>query len=247
MIKEAFRLCVDAKCLLGVTSNDVRRENPIGGWAEIAVAPARKAIEMKTSKVQKAATRKRILDIASQEFRKNGIHATSVGEIMAMAGLTHGGFYRHFTSKEQLIAEACAVSMESIVEMVNVAMQGGEESFINHFSDFLSLEYHGDVTDGCAFVMMGSELAQADSETRRVASEGLRKWVDVIAQGELDAKSKTNKADILFKLSAMVGAVTMARIVDDQSLSNQILNETKDRLRRMLTNDTPKKSMLDNK
>lgn len=95
--------------------------------------------------------------------------------------------------------------------------------------------------------MMGSELAQADSETRRVASEGLRKWVDVIAQGELDARSKTNKADILFKLSAMVGAVTMARIVDDQSLSNQILNETKDRLRRMLTNDTPKKSMLDNK
>ncbi|AUM70559.1 TetR/AcrR family transcriptional regulator [Pseudomonas fluorescens] len=81
---------------------------------------------MKTSKVQKAATRKRILDIASQEFRKNGIHATSVGEIMAMAGLTHGGFYRHFTSKEQLIAEACAVSMESIVEMVNVAMQGGK-------------------------------------------------------------------------------------------------------------------------
>ncbi|AUM70558.1 hypothetical protein C0J56_17900 [Pseudomonas fluorescens] len=71
--------------------------------------------------------------------------------------------------------------------------------------------------------------------------------MDVIAQGELDARSKTNKADILFKLSAMVGAVTMARIVDDQSLSNQILNETKDRLRRMLTNDTPKKSMLDNK
>lgn len=195
---------------------------------------------MKTSKVQKAATRKRILDVASQEFRKNGIHATSVAEIMSIAGLTHGGFYRHFASKEQLIAEACAVSMESIVEMAEFAMEGGEESFINHFNDFLSLEYHDDIKGGCAFVVMGSELAQADSETRRAASEGLKKWVDVIAQRELGGSSKTNKADVLFKLSAMVGAVTMARIVDDQALSNQILNETKDRLRNMLTNRSPK-------
>jgi TetR/AcrR family transcriptional repressor of nem operon len=212
----------------------------------IAVTLARKAIKMKTSKVQKAATRKRILDIASQEFRKNGIHATSVAEIMAVAGLTHGGFYRHFTSKEQLVAEACKVSMESLVDKAEVAIEGGEESFIKHFSDFLSLEYHDDIAASCAFVMMGSELARADSETRRAASIGLKKWVDIIAQREPGNESKANKADILFKLSTMVGAVTMARIVDDQALSSQILNEARDRLRNILADDSAKNPLLDN-
>jgi TetR/AcrR family transcriptional repressor of nem operon len=212
---------------------------------QITVALARKAIKMKTSKAQKAATRKRILDIASQEFRKKGIHATSVAEIMAVAGLTHGGFYRHFTSKEQLVAEACTVSMENLVDKAEVAVEGGEESFLKHFSDFLSLEYHDDIAASCAFVMMGSELARADSETRRAASDGFRKWVDIIAQRAPGDGAKANKADILFKLSTMVGAVTMARIVDDQALSNQILHEARQRLKDIPGDSLHKKPMLE--
>ena len=66
---------------------------------------------MKKSKAETAATRKKIVAVASQAFKSNGIHATGVAEIMAAAGMTHGGFYRHFESKEQLIAAACAASI----------------------------------------------------------------------------------------------------------------------------------------
>lgn len=64
---------------------------------------------MRKSKTETAETRRRIVDLAAQTFRSNGIAATGVAEIMAAAGLTHGGFYRHFGSKDQLVAEACSV------------------------------------------------------------------------------------------------------------------------------------------
>src|SRR5258708_8035364 len=70
---------------------------------------------MKKSKLETADTRRRIVKAAAAEFRRNGIHATGLCELMATAGLTHGGFYRHFDSKDQLVAEACAAGMEAEV------------------------------------------------------------------------------------------------------------------------------------
>ena len=71
---------------------------------------------MKKSKLEAAETRRRIVKTASAEFRRNGIHATGLSDVMAAAGLTHGGFYRHFDSKDDLVAEACAAAMEPAAE-----------------------------------------------------------------------------------------------------------------------------------
>ena len=71
---------------------------------------------MKKSKLEAAETRRRIVKTAAAEFRRNGIHDTGLSGVMAAAGLTHGGFYRHFDSKDQLVAEACAAAMEAAVE-----------------------------------------------------------------------------------------------------------------------------------
>ncbi len=81
---------------------------------------------MKKSKVETTETRRRIVDTAAREFRRNGIHATGLADVMALAGLTHGGFYRHFDSKDQLVAEACAAGMDSVVQAVEVAAAQGE-------------------------------------------------------------------------------------------------------------------------
>lgn len=82
---------------------------------------------MRKSKAETLETRKKIVDIAAREFRLNGIYATEVSEIMAAAGITHGGFYRHFASKDQLVAEACAASMDAFVGRAeNAAECGGE-------------------------------------------------------------------------------------------------------------------------
>ena len=76
---------------------------------------------MRKSREEAAQTRKRIVTAASEEFRKNGIVATGLNDLMSAAGLTHGGFYKHFESKDQLVAEACAEAVKTILEMLAAA------------------------------------------------------------------------------------------------------------------------------
>jgi TetR/AcrR family transcriptional repressor of nem operon len=185
---------------------------------------------MRKSKAETAETRRRIVEIAAQAFKSKGIYATGVGEIMAAAGLTHGGFYRHFSSKEQLIAEACANSMDALIESAETAAAAGRECFLRHLEDFLSTEYRDDTLGGCPLVAMGSELVRADAETRQIASQGFMELIDVIAKWNPDDDLSAARAEGIFTLSSMIGAVTMSRIVDDSELSNQILNVARERL-----------------
>src|ERR1700722_19819358 len=115
---------------------------------------------MKKSKAETAITRKRIVQVAAQEFRRKGIQQTGVADIMAAAGLTQGGFYRHFESKDQLIAEACAASMAKLVESAATAAQSSEEAFLIHIEKFLSCANRDDWLGGCPLVFVGSELAR---------------------------------------------------------------------------------------
>jgi TetR/AcrR family transcriptional regulator, transcriptional repressor for nem operon len=185
---------------------------------------------MKKSKAETAETRKRILEVAAQAFKSKGITATGVAEIMVAAGLTHGAFYRHFASKEQLVAEACASSMDVLVESAEVAAEGGQASFLKHLEDFLSAEYRDDTLGGCPLVAMGSELVRADTQTRRAASQGFQQLIDIVARWTPAEDLASARAEAMFTLSAMIGAVTMSRIVDDPEVSDQILNVTRQRL-----------------
>jgi TetR/AcrR family transcriptional repressor of nem operon len=185
---------------------------------------------MRKSKAETAETRKRIVNVASQVFKCNGINATGVSEVMGAAGLTHGGFYRHFESKEQLVAEACAVSMEELLGAAKVAVDGGDETFLQHIQDFLSADFRDNRSGGCPLVAMGSELARADADTRRAASAGFEGLIELMVKRSRYKDPETAKADVIFALSSMIGAVTMSRIVDDTELSDLILESTKTRL-----------------
>src|ERR1700722_18428683 len=147
--------------------------------------------DVKKSKAETAKTRQRILEVASEAIRTHGIEATGVAEIMATAGLTHGAFYRHFASKEQLIAEACASGMELLVGSAQAAAKSGDAAFLRHIEAFVSTEYRPEYLGGCPLVAMGSELARADTETRRVVSQGYRQMIDLIASRNQNPGSRS--------------------------------------------------------
>jgi TetR/AcrR family transcriptional repressor of nem operon len=120
--------------------------------------------------------------------------------------------------------------MDVLVESAEAAAEGGDATFLKHLQEFLSAEYRDDSLGGCPLVAMGSELARADTKTRRVASQGFQDLVDIIAKRNRLAGAQSAKADAIFTLSSMIGAVTMARIMDDPQLSDQILAIARKRL-----------------
>ena len=196
---------------------------------------------MRKSKAETAETRKRIVDLAAQAFRNHGIAATGVAEIMAAAGLTHGGFYRHFGSKDQLVAEACSASLDGMVQAYRSASEGGRDVFVKNLQSSLTPAYRDDRSGGCPLVAMGSELVRADQATRRGASRGFQELLEEIAQW-LPAKSgREARDDAIAVLTGMIGAVTMSRVVDDARLSARILRVGKDELARRFGTDSPRR------
>lgn len=201
---------------------------------------------MKRSKADTAETRKRIIKTAAQVFKTNGIEGTGVAEIMAAAGLSHGGFYRHFSSKEQLIAEACASEMDHFVCMANESVQPGAEAYVAHIEKFLSAQYRDDKVIGCPIVAMGSEIARADAETRRAVSRGYEELIEIVTNWLSSAEDAAARDDAMFTLSSMVGAMTMSRITDNPSLSDHMLEVAKKRLvDLLLQRQNAKKPALD--
>jgi TetR/AcrR family transcriptional repressor of nem operon len=188
---------------------------------------------MKKSKLESAETRRRIVKTAAAEFRRNGINGTGLSDLMGAAGLTHGGFYRHFGSKDQLVAEACSAAMESVVETTKAAAaHRPAKSRLQAIAErYLSMDHRDDRSDGCPLAGLGSELARSDDSTRAAATAGFLKLVDAVA-GESGRTTKPGvaKARALVALSAMIGAVTMSRIVTDSKLSAAILQQTKKHL-----------------
>jgi TetR/AcrR family transcriptional repressor of nem operon len=154
---------------------------------------------------------------------------------MAAAGLTQGGFYRHFRSKDQLIAEACAEGMDSVVE-VTEAKAGRDEGKCGLeviVENYLSSDHLDNLLEGCPLVGLGSELARAGDDTRAAATEGFLNLVDLIAKQFPRTKPETARARAIFALSAMIGAATMSRIVTDPELSAAILKQAKKHLAKL--------------
>ncbi|WP_432241024.1 TetR/AcrR family transcriptional regulator [Herbaspirillum robiniae] len=184
---------------------------------------------MRKSKEETAETRRHIIDTAAKEFRLNGIQATGLAALMSKAGLTHGGFYRHFESKEQLVAEACAAGMTHIVDVFeNTARrcsdEGGYQAMVERY---VSTAHRDNASGGCPLAGLGSELARADSDTRAAASRGFNELVDVMTahiRAESDAQARSRA---VFALAAMIGAVTVSRIIEDEQASTAVLDDVK--------------------
>jgi len=180
---------------------------------------------MRKSKQEAAETRRRIVKAAAAKFRLNGIGDTGLSDLMAAAGLTHGGFYRHFESKDQLVAEACAAATESAMATFfsNKSPKNGLKARV---AKYLSPAHRDDPSAGCPLAALGSEIARSDEKTRAAATQAFLELVNIIAAESRKTRPDVARRRALVAAATMIGALTMSRIVTDPELSAAILRQT---------------------
>lgn len=177
---------------------------------------------MRKSREEAALTRQRIVTSAAAEFRKNGIVATGLAEVMNAAGLTHGGFYKHFESKDQLVAEACAEAVKTVIfEKIRATASEGR----GPVTTYLSTDHRDNPAAGCPLSAIGSELSRGDKKAREVATTGFLELVEIMAGQYANLRPAAARRRALVAVSTMIGALTMSRIVADPGLSAEILKE----------------------
>ena len=187
---------------------------------------------MRKSKQEAAETRRRIVKAAAAKFRLNGIGGTGLSDLMAAAGLTHGGFYRHFDSKDQIVAEACNAAVESLVAQLAASASGKspQRGLKAILANYLSASHRDEPADGCPLAALGSEMARADEGTRAAVTQALLKLVGVIASQFGKTRPDVARRRALVAAATMIGALTMSRIVTDYELSAGILREARKQL-----------------
>jgi TetR/AcrR family transcriptional repressor of nem operon len=183
---------------------------------------------MRKSREETARTRQRIVDTAAVEFRRGGIATTGVADVMAAAGLTQGGFYRHFESKDALVKESLTNSLEALLRTVEESMgrRKGYNAVTAAIEEYLSLK-HRDSPACCPLVSLGSELARENRDVRGTATGGFNRLIDIIAQNLPSLSSAAARKEASVILSTMIGAMTVARLVSDADLSASVLTQAK--------------------
>ena len=179
---------------------------------------------MRKSKQEAAETRRRIVKAAAAKFRQNGIGGTGLSDLMAAAGLTHGGFYRHFDSKDQIVTEACAEATESAIATF-FSKESPQSGLKARVAKYLSPAHRDDPSAGCPLAALGSEIARCDEKTRAAATQAFLKLVDIIAAEVGKTRPEVARRRALVAAATMIGALTMSRIVTDPELSADILRE----------------------
>src|SRR6516162_10081176 len=195
-----------------------------------AQAPLWRCETMRKSRIEAAKTRERIVTAAAAEFRQHGIAGTGLADLMKAAGLTHGGFYRHFKSKDQLVAEACSAAVAMMNERVasSASRKRGRKGLQAAVAEYLSTEHRDNLRDGCPLAALGAELARADTQTRAAATAGFLNLVDALAGGSDEGTPDEERRRAMVAALTLIGALTVSRVVTDQALSDAILRSAQD-------------------
>jgi TetR/AcrR family transcriptional repressor of nem operon len=169
---------------------------------------------------EKQKSHERILKAASQLFRERGIETTSVADVMKAAGLTHGGFYRHFASKEALVAAAFSHAVDEVLSEVEAAPAGPEHGAARdqYVARYLSAEHVADRGQGCPLAAMGAEIARLDGAAEAEASDAVVRMARLLAADERGATDKG-----VATMALLLGTITLARLAKNQELADRVL------------------------
>ncbi|HJU39022.1 MAG TPA: TetR/AcrR family transcriptional regulator [Tahibacter sp.] len=157
-------------------------------------------------------------------MRRSGYHGTGVADIMRDAGLTHGGFYAHFASRDAMLAEAAdRAGGESVAMMENIAaaLPAGQ-ALPAMMQAYLSKAHVAAIETGCATAALGSEMPRQAPEVRRAATRRIKEMIDLVARELPDWGGHEAHERALFLVASMVGALVLARAVDDARLSDAL-------------------------
>lgn len=180
------------------------------------------------SQAEKAQSRERILRKAAEAVRDTGLESVSVGKLMRSVDLTHGGFYNHFASRSDLLAQALERALVEGARSATASMKAADapRSYETRVRSYVSRAHRDARTSGCAIAALASDVARADAASREVMSAHLDDFIAHIAQSLHDQ----DEGDAMLAVSAMVGAVLLARVQTDPKKSDALLKSVRDRL-----------------
>lgn len=174
------------------------------------------------SESEKRKSHIRILDAAARLMREKGVASTSVSDVMQEAGLTHGGFYRHFTSKEDLVAAAFRQAVDEVVSNLEAASTDAEKAKARaaYIAQYLSLEHVESRGRGCPLAAMGPDIAHHEGPARDEAFAAITRMTNLLQPGEDQTEGQG------FAIMALLlGTVTLARLAKTQEEATELLGE----------------------
>jgi TetR/AcrR family transcriptional repressor of nem operon len=180
---------------------------------------------MRRTREEAAETRRRAVEMASRLYRERGLDAVSVADVMSAIGMTAGGFYRHFDSKDALVTEACGRAFEESRQAQEAAVESAEDpdALAALLGRYLSRAHRDAPATGCPVPALISSVARQPAPVRRMFTDAVRRRLRRI---ERHAPRATPDAQ-LAAVASMFGALALARAVDDEALSTRLLHDTR--------------------
>jgi AcrR family transcriptional regulator len=181
-----------------------------------------------TTRNRKETTHERIVEAAARAIRRSGYGGTGVADIMKDVGLTHGGFYAHFASREAMLAEAAdRAGAESVAKLARIAAAAPPRQAQHALMQaYLSKAHVEGTENGCPVAALGSEMPRQAPEVRRAATHRIKEMIDLVARQSPDWGQSGAHERALVTVSTMVGTLLLARAVDDRKLADALLNAT---------------------
>jgi TetR/AcrR family transcriptional repressor of nem operon len=184
--------------------------------------------QMRQSREEKAKTHERIVEVASKRIREQGLEGPAVAEIMQAAGLTHGGFYKHFDSRDDLIAEAMEDALARSDDIVHELTEDAQDPLAAFVDWYLSAQHRDDPGAGCAVAALGDDVRRGDERLRSAYRRQVQRYLEHV-EGFLGGGEDARRRAIV-AVSALVGAIVLSRAVDDEALADEILSTVRERI-----------------
>jgi TetR/AcrR family transcriptional repressor of nem operon len=179
---------------------------------------------MRVSREQAAENREKIITTAAKLFREKGFDGIGVADLMKAAGLTHGGFYGHFNSKEDLMAQACERAVDELLQAGEARGKESKDSpYIAFLKNYLSIGHRDHPGAGCVMAALGAEAARQNPTVRSAFTQSAKRLVSALMEIIPAANKKKARENSLVTLSMLVGAQTIARAMDDEEISQEVL------------------------
>lgn len=180
----------------------------------------------------KAKTHKRIVRNASRQLRAKGLNGSAVNTLMKASGLTHGGFYRHFGSRDDLVAEAIEESLQELSDRLIAAAKDAKpgEGWKAMIKSYLSLERCDHLDDGCPIAALAPDIARTRPAVKRRSSAAILKFRQEILLFMPGKDAEEKATNFLAIISSMVGTIALARTMPDEALRQRILDRVRDHL-----------------
>jgi TetR/AcrR family transcriptional repressor of nem operon len=186
------------------------------------------------SRAEKAKSHDRIVQVAATRFRETGVEGVGVADLMKDAGLTHGGFYRHFASRDELVAEAIERALSEGSQAVAAVAQVQDCPLDALVDAYLSTAHRDALATSCAVTTLAADVARANQKARSAYTRQVDAYLELLTTLISGNTPRARRRKALAALSTLVGAVSMARAVNDDKLSREILKSVADELKAAL-------------